>query len=96
MGEWQMFWLEMNSIPDKAHCPHFRPSFSSLVGRTELPLLLFSFLPFCAAAAGFSWAWEFTDLHIGRRSRSPKTLFFGDRDFALHHPMQMSRLCYDC
>ena len=38
-------WLEMNSIPDKAHCPHFRPSFSSLVGRTELPLLLFpSFL----------------------------------------------------
>ena len=82
-------WLEMNSIPDKAHCPHFRPSFSSLVGRTNrAPPSSFSFLPFCAAAAaGFSWAWEFTDLHIGR---SPKTLFFGDRDFALHHPMQMS------
>ena len=60
-----MFWLEMNSIPDKAHCPHFRPSFSSLVGRTERPLL-FPSSPFCAAAAGFSWAWEFTDLHIGR------------------------------
>ena len=43
MGEWQMFWLEMNSIPDKAHCPHFRPSFSSLVGQSSpfffLPLL---------------------------------------------------------
>ena len=47
-------WLEMNSIPDKAHCPHFRPSFSSLAGRTHrAPPSSFSFLPFCAAAAGF-------------------------------------------
>ena len=29
-------WLEMNSIPDKAHCPHFRPSFSSLAPLASL------------------------------------------------------------
>ena len=56
----------MNSIPDKAHCPHFRPSFSSLLAPLPYDPLLLSFPPSFLCRRRFSWAWEFTDLHIGR------------------------------
>ena len=65
-----------------------------IVGRTELPLLLFPSFLFVPPPPVFPGHGN-SQIYI-LDGRSLKTLFFGDRDFALHHSMQMSRLCYNC